>query len=104
MVNLPENIVLKENSWIAKLAARKMKAHSVALVLGKTIHLHNISPENFVKSPSLARHELKHVEQYKRMGFFTFLVVYLYYSLKYGYYNNPLEIEARAAEDPDFLS
>ena len=100
MVTLPHNIVLKENSWIAKLAARKMKAHTVALVLGKTIHLHNISPKEFVKSPSLVRHELKHVEQYKRMGFFTFLVVYLYYSIRYGYYNNPLEIEARAAECP----
>lgn len=77
-----------------------MKAHCVALVLGKTIHLHNISPVEFVQSPSLVGHELKHVEQYKRMGFFTFLVVYLYYSLKYGYYNNPLEIEARAAEYP----
>ncbi len=100
MVSLPHDIVLKEKSWIAKLAARKMKAHSVALVLGKTIHLYNISPKDFVKSPSLVRHELKHVEQYKKMGFLTFLVVYLYYSLKYGYYNNPLEIEARAAEVP----
>jgi hypothetical protein len=98
MVSLPHDIVLKEKSWIAKLAARKMKADCVALVLGKTIHLYNISPEIFVKSPSLVKHELKHVEQYQRMGFFTFLLVYGYYSLRYGYYNNPLEIEARAAE------
>jgi hypothetical protein len=32
------------------------------------------------------------------MGFFTFLIVYGWYSLKYGYYKNPLEMEAREAE------
>jgi hypothetical protein len=97
-MHIPEYINFKENSWVAKMAARKMKAGSVALVLGRTIHLFNITRDEFKASPRLIKHELKHVEQYKRFGFFTFLIVYGWYSLKYGYYNNPLEIEAREAE------
>ena len=46
----------------------------------------------------LARHEGKHWEQYQRMGLFKFYGLYLWYSLRYGYRNNPMEIEARAAE------
>ncbi len=97
-MEIPVHIRLKENSWIAKIAARKMKAMSVALVLGKTIHLHNISKEQFKSSKRLIKHELKHVEQYARLGFVPFLLVYGWYSLRYGYYNNPLEVEARNAE------
>jgi hypothetical protein len=98
-MKLPVGIKLKENSWIAKLAARKMRAGSVALVLGRTIHLYNITPQQFQSSPRLIRHELKHVEQYSRLGFFRFLALYGWYSLKHGYFNNPLEEEARAAEE-----
>jgi Domain of unknown function (DUF4157) len=99
-MKLPDGVKLKVNSWIAGIAARKMKVGSVALVLGKTIHLYNITPHQFHSSPRLLRHELKHVEQYRRLGFFRFLVLYAWYSLKYGYHNNPLEVEARAAESP----
>lgn len=99
MVKLPEGIKLKENSWLAGLAARKMKVDSVALVVGRTIHLYKISSEAFSKSPGWVRHELKHVEQFKRFGFVRFLLLYSWYSFKYGYYNNPFEIEAREAEE-----
>lgn len=43
----------------------------------------------------LLDHEMVHVRQIQRMGRFKFLVTYLWYQLKYGYQNNPLEIEAR---------
>ena len=46
----------------------------------------------------IARHEQTHWRQYERMGVLKFYAVYLWYSLKYGYRNNPMEIEARAAE------
>ena len=46
----------------------------------------------------LVRHEQVHWEQYKRMGALKFYVVYIGYSLRYGYQNNPMEIEARAGE------
>jgi hypothetical protein len=54
-------------------------------------------PEH-IFSVRLARHEAKHWEQYQRMGAIKFYAVYLWYSLKYGYRNNPMEIEARKAE------
>lgn len=47
---------------------------------------------------ALLAHELVHVEQIRRMGRVKFLVTYLWYQLVYGYQENPLEIEARAAE------
>lgn len=46
----------------------------------------------------LIKHENKHWEQYQNMGFFKFYVMYLYYSAKFGYFNNPMEVEARNAE------
>ena len=47
---------------------------------------------------SLQRHELKHIEQINREGYIKFSFKYLWYSFKYGYKNNPYEIEAREAE------
>ena len=46
----------------------------------------------------LVRHEQVHWEQYKRMGALKFYAVYIGYTLRYGYRNNPMEIEARAGE------
>ena len=43
----------------------------------------------------LRKHELVHWEQYERMGFVKFYATYLYYNLKYGYWHNPMEVEAR---------
>ena len=39
-----------------------------------------------------------HIEQVKRDGRLKFIVKYLFYNIKYGYKNNPYEIEAREAE------
>lgn len=44
----------------------------------------------------LKNHELVHWEQYKQLGAIGFYVKYLYYNFKYGYWNNPMEVEARA--------
>ena len=44
------------------------------------------------------KHELVHIEQYKKHGLLKFLTLYLWYSMKYGYYNNPFEVEAREKE------
>jgi len=52
----------------------------------------------YLNDERLARHENAHWNQYKRMGLFKFYGLYLWYSLRYGYRNNPMEIEARAAE------
>ena len=43
----------------------------------------------------LAAHEAVHLDQIDRMGGARWAVTYLWYLLRYGYKNNPLEIEAR---------
>jgi hypothetical protein len=46
----------------------------------------------------LIRHEKKHIEQIQEQGRLKFAVKYTYYTMRYGYQNNPYEIEAREAE------
>ena len=91
-------VYVREQSWIAWIAARKLGCRQVAIVVGRTIHLHNTSLPDFFAQPAWLRHELKHVEQYERHGFLLFLWKYLLESLRNGYRNNAFEVEARAAE------
>lgn len=46
----------------------------------------------------LRLHEEAHWRQAKEMGTMKFYLLYLYYSIRYGYWNNPMEVEARQAE------
>ena len=90
---------IKENSWLAKLAAKKLNSKSVAMVLGKTIHLHGSSKKNFLADERWVNHELCHVKQFAANGYVLFIIKYLWESLGVGYYNNKYEVEARAAEN-----
>ena len=99
-MNLPEKVKIKENSWAAGIAAWKLGTDSVALVLGGTIHLHNISKKDFLHDEKLVKHELKHIEQFMQYGTIRFLCLYLIEWIKHGYINNRFEIEAREAEYP----
>lgn len=90
---------IKENSWLAKIAAKKLHSSAVAMVIGNTIHLHNTTSSEFLKDTRWVKHELCHIRQYKQHGTVGFIVKYLWESLKKGYYKNYFEIEARAAED-----
>jgi hypothetical protein len=92
-------LLIKENSWIAKLAAKKLGCENVAITVGKTIHLYHVSKQDFLKDHKWVKHELCHLEQFKKYGFFSFILKYLWESLKAGYYNNKFEAEARRAED-----
>ena len=89
---------IKENSWIAKFAAIKLHSDNVAIVIGKTIHLHNVSKEDFLKNIRWVKHEMCHIRQFEKHGYFIFICKYLYESMKSGYYNNKYEVEARDAE------
>ena len=89
---------IKENSWLAKLAAKKLKAESVAMVLGKTIHLYGSTKEKFLADERWVNHELCHVKQFAQHGYVLFTIKYLWESLRVGYYNNKYEVEAREAE------
>ena len=90
---------IKENYWLAKIAAKKLKANAVAMVLGKTIHLHNTTKANFLTDERWLKHELCHIKQFAAHGYFLFVVKYLWESLRKGYYNNRFEVEARKAEE-----
>ena len=90
---------IRQNSWIAKLAARKLRSDNVAIVIGKTIHLYHVSKDDFLKDDKWVKHEICHINQFKKYGFYTFIIKYLYESIKNGYDNNKYEVEARNAEN-----
>jgi hypothetical protein len=90
---------IKENSWIAKIAAAKLKSANVAIVIGKTIHLHRVSKADFLKNEKWVKHEMCHLQQFRKYGFFNFIYRYLAESIRAGYYNNKYEAEARKAEN-----
>ena len=94
---------IKERSFIARLAAWKLKSHAAAIVIGKTIHLHNAGRGEFVSNKQWLRHELKHIEQFCRYGFIPFLFMYTLETIRHGYSNNKFEIEARTAEKDEHL-
>ena len=89
---------IKENTWLAKAAAKKMRAKHLAIVFNKTIHLYGITRLQFIADKELMCHELTHVLQYQRHGIFVFLVRYIWEWLHVGYYNISFEKEARANE------
>jgi Domain of unknown function (DUF4157) len=99
-----QRIRIRERSWLARMAAFKLRSRGAALVLGRTVHLHRITAHQFLSNQRLLLHELCHVRQYQRYGFFGFLARYLWLSLRHGYYNNPLEAEAREAEEDEIVN
>ncbi len=94
---------IKENTFVAKLAAGKLKSARVAIVFGHTIYLHNSSREEFLNDKTWVLHELKHVEQYRRYGFTGFIIRYVWEWARRGYINNRFEVEARNSETNDNL-
>jgi hypothetical protein len=94
---------VKEGAWPARVAAKKLGYSQVAMVIGRTIYLHNTPVDIFRNSKKWVIHELKHVEQYERYGFFRFLWLYFREYMKNGYHQNKFEVEARQAETDDSL-
>lgn len=94
---------IKENSFVAKVAARKLKGKNAAIVIGNRIHLYGVSKQNFLLNKRWLLHELKHVQQFEQHGFLVFIAKYLWHSLFHGYHNCCYEKEARAAENDERL-
>ena len=96
---MPDNdFIIKENSVVARIAAFKLGTKSVAIVMGKTIHLHNTSKEEFLQNKRWLKHELCHIRQFHQHGYLLYIIKYLWESVHKGYYNNKFEVEARNAE------
>lgn len=96
---LMTKVKIKENSWLARIAAIKLNSDSVAMVLGKTIYLHNSTKEEFLNNQSWVRHEVAHIKQYLELGLFRFIALYLLETFRKGYYNNSFEVDARQKEN-----
>jgi hypothetical protein len=94
-----KEVRIKENSLLARIAAYKLRTKQCAIVINRTIYLHNTSRENFMANRKWLLHELKHVEQYQRYGAIRFILLYLYETVRRGYHNNRFEVEAREAEE-----
>jgi len=51
-------------------------------------------------TPTIRSHEQVHVDQIRRMGVVRFYLTYLWYTIRFGYRNNPLETEAYKKQRP----
>lgn len=95
-------VYIREQHWTARIAAWKLKKkEGVAITFFHTIYLHHCTRERFLQSRDWVRHEVKHVLQYRKEGYLIFLIKYLWYSIRFGYYDNPFEKEAREAESDE---
>jgi hypothetical protein len=57
-----------------------------------------ILPER-LQDARLVRHEQAHADQIAQYGVIGFYARYLWFTLRHGYRNNPLEVSARRAEE-----
>ena len=96
-------VYIKENSLLARLAAMKLGGSRMAIVFGRTIHLHGVAAADFMANKKWLCHELRHVEQYEEAGTLKFLYRYLAESLRKGYHHNRYEQEARQSENDQRL-
>jgi hypothetical protein len=92
-------IYIKENSWLARLAAKKLGSERMAIVWRRTVHLHNTTRQEFLSDRHWLNHELKHVAQFRQYGWLWFAILYVWESMRNGYFNNRFEQEARMSED-----
>ena len=99
----PVIVLIKEKALVARIACKVIGGKSVAIVFGRTICLHNTTARQFITNTHWLRHELEHVLQYERHGYFGFICRYLWESMRSGYYNNKFEKEARGAEHDTVL-
>lgn len=98
---------IKENALVARIAAFNLGAskHGAAIVFGSTIYLYKVTKKQLKSNIPYLRHEVAHVLQYKREGWVGFLAKYLWYSLRFGYRQNPFELEAQNAQtDKEILN
>lgn len=82
-------------NWVAKIIVKFVDS------LTKDVSEYGITiwpfifiwPKKYATAKAI-RHEMVHIEQWKRYWIVGFPFVYFYYHLKFGYWKNPLEIEA----------
>ena len=84
----PFNLIL----WVFKKTMCKPES-KVAMIDPFFLNILTIG-KPYELTESHYRHEACHIEQVKRDGRIKFICKYLWYNIKYGYRNNPYELEA----------
>ena len=92
---LPDGVSVRYARWLPGIAGRlsRMGGPAAAVTIGDTIIVH----PSITITAVLVRHELEHVRQWQANPW-TFPFRYALNHFKYGYHDNPYEVEARAAE------
>jgi len=94
MTNTDVKIVIAKGiyNWILIKFDKNPKNDFGAMVTPwKTIHI----MEHRKDDAKLIEHEMVHIDQINRLGSLRWTIMYLWYQLRYGYDENPFEIEAR---------
>ena len=95
---IKRTVTLREGRLIPWIGGKlgNMRGPASAVTLGRTIVIH---PEARL-TPSLFTHELVHVRQWRRDPLFP--LRYALATLRYGYHDNPYEVEARTLASSDW--
>lgn len=76
-----------------------LRTFSYAAIINPFTMVCHVHESYYPPNNRLIRHENTHFEQIKRDGTVKFCFKYLWYLLRYGYENNPYELEAKKAEN-----
>jgi hypothetical protein len=94
-----ESVKIIERSLLARIARIVRKSDTIAMVIGERIYLSGVSKREFLEDPTWLKHEMIHVEQYRKYGMIKFLFLYLMEWFKKGYKENRFEVEARKGSE-----
>lgn len=75
--------------WLKVFFPKKYKAITVSKDTAWYVDFETLDNQ------SIRKHEEVHMDQFERYGWFSFVLLYVWYSIRYGYWDNPLEVEAR---------
>lgn len=81
--------------WVLRVFAPKGETE-YAVTIGQTTY-YSVSKEEVDLWPPWRLHENQHKKQWKELGWIRFIFMYSYYHFRYGYWLNPLEVDARKA-------
>lgn len=92
---VPPGVAVRRGRWIPRLGGllARMGRPAAAVTLGRTIVVH----PDVELTRRLLRHEMAHVKQWQRNPV-GFPFRYVWNHFRYGYRDNPYEVEARNAE------
>jgi hypothetical protein len=95
-IPIPPGVELRLSKWYLELHRPVFRGTPPAGCTSRTILLHPLTLEwSSRQLDHLIAHELVHVEQFDRWGFFGTYFRYVWGLIRRGYGDNPLEHEAR---------